>query len=163
MRRLGILMLAVLGGVALSARATTQTPDPGWKKLTSLVGDWQGTYSGKPASVSYKLVSNGTALMETLEDDHSSQMVTVYHLDGASLLMTHYCSIGNQSRMRAQRLEGGRLDFAYVDSSNVRSPEEHRMTHLALSFPDADHLVHEWTAKAGAQEHVGRFEFTRKK
>ena len=77
--------------------------------------------------------------------------------------MTHYCSIGNQSRMRAQRLEGGRLDFAYLDSSNVRSPDEHRMTHLVLSFPDADHLVQEWTAKAGAQEHVGRFEFTRKK
>ena len=74
-RRLGILVLAVLGGVALSAQAA-EPPDSAWKKLMSLVGDWQGTCSGKPASVSYRLVSNGTALMETLEDDHSSQMVT---------------------------------------------------------------------------------------
>jgi len=163
MRRLGILVLAVLGGGVTHSVQAAEPPDPAWEKLASLVGDWQGTYSGQPASVSYRLVSNGTALMETLEDDHSSQMVTVYHPDGTSLLMTHYCSIGNQSRMRARRLESGRLDFAYVDSSNVRSPDEHRMTHLALSFPDADHLVQEWTAKTGSQEHVGRFEFARKK
>ncbi len=162
MRRLGIAVLAVVGGLAASARAA-EPPEAVWQKLTSLVGEWKGTYSGKPASVSYRLVSNGTALMETLEDDHSSQMVTLYHADGSSLLMTHYCSVGNQSRMRAQRLEGGRLDFAYLDSSNLRSPDEHRMTHLVLSFPDADHLVQEWTAKTGAQEHVGRFEFARTK
>jgi hypothetical protein len=162
MRRTWIGTLLVLGGLALPA-AAAEAPDPAWQKLASLVGEWQGTNAGKPARVSYRLVSNGTALMETLEDDHSSQMVTLYHADGASLLMTHYCATGNQSRMRAQRLEGNRLDFVYVDSSNVRSPEENRMTHLVLSFPDAGHLVHEWTAKAGAQEHVGRFEFTRAK
>ncbi len=163
MRRLWIATLViVVSGVSLSAQAA-EPPDPAWKKLISLVGDWQGAYAGQPARVSYRLVSNGTALMETLEDDHSSQMITLYHPDGASLLMTHYCSIGNQSRMRAQRLEGSRLDFAYLDSSNVRSPDEHRMTHLALSFPDSDQLVHEWTAQAGAQEHVGRFEFKRAK
>ena len=32
-----------------------------------------------------------------------------------------------------------------------------------MSFPDPDHLVHEWTSKEGAKEQVGRFEFTRKK
>ena len=163
MRKPSIKTLVLLiGGISLSAGAA-EPPDPTWQKLTSLVGDWQGTNGGKPVSVSYRLVSNGTALMETLEDDHSSQMITLYHADGASILMTHFCSMGNQPRMRAQRLEGGRLEFAYLDASNLRSSDEFRMTHLVLSFPDSDHLVQEWTAKAGAQEHVSRSRFTRAK
>ncbi len=67
-----------------------------WDRMKSLVGTWQGTFEGKPARVTYALVSDGTALMETLESHDSSQMVTVYHPDGSTLLMTHYCSIGNQ-------------------------------------------------------------------
>jgi hypothetical protein len=89
--------------------------------------------------------------------------VTLYHPDGASLLMTHYCSMGNQPRMRSKGLEKGKLDFAYVDATNLASAEQMRMTHLVMSFPDPDHLVEEWTGKEGAKEHVGRFTLTRKK
>jgi hypothetical protein len=77
--------------------------------------------------------------------------------------MTHYCSMGNQPRMRAKGLEKGRLAFSYVDATNLRSPDEMRMTRLVMSFPDSEHLVQEWTSKAGDKENVGRFTFSRKK
>jgi hypothetical protein len=161
MKRLRIVTLLALGlGLPLSAAEKT---DPSWGRLKSLVGDWEGSYEGKPSHVSYKLVSNGTVLMETMEGPDASQMVTLYHPDGASLLMTHYCSMGNQPRMRSKGLQDGRLDFAFVDAANLRSPGEHRMTRLVLSFPGLDRLVQEWTSKEAGKEHVGRFECTRKK
>jgi len=162
MRSLRITLLALLAlGPGLSQAAGKA--DPSWEKLKSLVGDWEGRFEGQPARVSYKLVSSGKALLETMETHDSNQMVTLYHPDGASLLLTHYCSMGNQSRLRATGMRDGRLDFSFVDVTNLQSPDEHRMTRLVLSLPDATHLVQEWTSRDGAKEHVGRFEYTRTK
>jgi len=156
--------ISALFGLSLAAAVLAAEPpaNPAWEKVKSLVGEWEGTAEGKTTHVSYKAVSNGTAVMETMEGP-GEQMVTLYHPDGASLLMTHYCSMGNQPRMRSKGLEKGKLDFAYVDATNLGSAEQMRMTHLVMSFPDPDHLVEEWTGKEGAKEHVGRFTLTRKK
>lgn len=50
-----------------------------------------------------------------------------------------------------------------MDAASLASPAAPHMRRLILSFPDSSHLVQEWTSTQGAQEHVGRFEFTRKK
>lgn len=136
------------------------------ERMKSLEGVWEGKDpEGNAVTISYKLVSAGSSVEETI--DHGKMghdaMVTMYHLDGDKLMMTHYCSMGNQPRMRSKGLLSGRLDFSYVDATNLKSPAEHRMTRLVMSFPDGDHFVQEWTSKEGAREHVGRFEFTRKK
>jgi hypothetical protein len=155
---------SVLFGLALAAAAFAAEPaNAGWEKVKSLVGEWEGTAEGKPYRISYKAVSNGTAVMETIEGPEATQMVTLYHPDGSTLLMTHYCSMGNQPRMRSKGLEKGTLAFAYVDATNIASPEQLRMTRLVMSFPDPDHLVEEWTAKEGAKEHTSRFTCSRKK
>ena len=163
MRWIRMTLLVLLAAGLTLPHAAADRIDPAWEKLKSLVGAWEGTYAGKPYQVSYALISNGTALMETMEGTDASQMVTVYHPDGSSYLMTHYCSMGNQSRMRSKGLQNGRIEFSFVDVTNVRSPEEHRMTRLVMSFPDPSHLVHEWTSKSGAKEESSRFEFARRK
>jgi hypothetical protein len=157
--------LPFLALLLASSLAPVHSEEPGgaWRALQGLVGEWEGTVSGQPARVSYRSISNGTALLETLDSPDSGQMVTVYHPDGARLLMTHYCSAGNQSRMRAAELRGHRLVFEYLDASNLKSPDEPRMTRLEMSFPGPDRLVHEWTSTGGGQDHVGRLEFRRKK
>ena len=136
--------------------------DPAWKQLTALVGDWEGRMGDGTVRLSYRLVSSGTALMETMNAPDSSEMVTVYHPDGDTLLMTHYCSLGNQSRMRSAGLRDRALDFAYVDTTNVKSPDEHRMSRLVLTFASPDTLVQEWTSVASGKSQTGRYEFTRK-
>lgn len=137
--------------------------DPAWKRLTALVGEWEGRMGDGTATISYRLMSSGSALMETMNAPDSSDMVTVYHLDGESLLMTHYCSLGNQSRMRSSGLRDGALDFAYVDSTNLRSPAAHHMSRLVLTFAGPDRIVHEWTSVEGGKPQTGRYEFTRKR
>ncbi len=159
-----LVMLATLALGTSEPRCPADAPNPSWEKLKSLVGDWVGSHEGQPAHVSYRLVSRGTAIEETLDVAvDASQMVTIYHPDGASLLMTHYCDIGNQSRMRAAGLKDGRLDFVFVDASNLKSKDDHVMSRLVMSFPAEGRLVQEWTSKQGAREHTGRFEFARKK
>lgn len=154
----------ILALAACAASAAASGADPGWEKLKSLVGEWQGTYEGKAATrVTYRLVSNGTALMETLDAEDSSQMITIYHPDGARLGMTHYCSQGNQPRMRSQGLRDGRLEFSFVDASNLGDAGGLVMTGLVLTFRDADHFAQDWTSRQGAREQVGHFELSRSK
>jgi hypothetical protein len=159
------MVLAASAVVALVVESrAAESVDASWDRLKSLVGDWEGRYrEGFAAKVSYRLVSNGTVVMETLESAHDDQMVTLYHPDGSSLLLTHYCSLGNQTRMRSRGLEGGRLVFAYVDASNVKSKDDLVMSGLVMTFPGPDRLIHEWTSREGAREQTGRFEFARKK
>jgi len=149
--------------LAAAGFAAPAPANPAWERLKSLVGEWDGTEAGKPFHVSYKLVSSGTALMETMNGPDAMEMVTVYHPDGESILMTHYCSMGNQPRMRAKALESGKLVFRYVDAANVKSPNDPRMSGLVLTFTDADHLGADWTHKMGSKEEVGHFAYTRKK
>lgn len=162
MKSARIATLAVgLLGIGAPARPAD---DAAWAKMTALVGEWEGTYEGKPGpKVSYRLVSNGTTLMETLNSDDSSEMVTVYHRDGARLAMTHYCSEGVQSRMRASGLSGDSIQFAFLDATNVAGPDQHLMVGLRIKVPAADRLIHEWTSKHKGRETTGRFEFSRKR
>jgi hypothetical protein len=53
-------------------------------------------------NVSYQLISGGAAIMERIMPPNEPSMVSIYHLDGDKLMMTHYCSAGNQPRMQAE-------------------------------------------------------------
>jgi hypothetical protein len=144
--------------------STAGAANPSWEKLKTLAGVWAGRYEGKPARVSYRLISGGTALQENLEvDADNSRMVSIYHPDGAGVRMTHYCDLGNQPRMRTAGLRDGRLDFVYLDATSLKSADDQVMSRLVMTFLADGRLVQEWTSKEGAREQTGRFEFTREK
>lgn len=157
-----IPMLALLAAAVLEAAAP---PPPGWDRMTSLVGAWKGTAEGKPVSVTYALISNGTALMETLDGDHDATMVTMYAPDGAALLATHYCAAGNQPRMRATGSPDAKsLAFEFVDVSNVAGSSGEVMRRLVVTFVDADHFEQAWTSRApDGKEMTSVFRYARRK
>jgi len=151
----------LLAMAAFPARAAEV--DSAWKRLETLVGDWEGKMDDGTVRLSYRLISGGTALLETSNAPDSSDMVTVYHRDGETLLLTHYCSAGNQSRLRASGLGDGALDFAFVDATNLKSPAEHRMSRLVLTLAAPDRLVQEWTSVEGGKSYTNRHEFSRRR
>lgn len=135
-------------------------------KLKALAGDWQGTGSdGKMRTVSYEIVAGGTTLVETLTPEHEPSMVSLYHRDGEKLMMTHYCSAGNQPRMRAEipSNDFNKLDFVFVDATNLAQPSEGHIHGLTLTFEDADHLAQTWTWSENGKEVSDTFKLSRKK
>jgi len=158
----------ILLSVVLLAAAPAPAPKkstPGFDKLKSLVGDWEGkTDSGQAVHASYKLVSAGTALMETLHTPGEMDMVTLYHADGDQLMMTHYCAANNQPRMRAEATgDLKKLTFNYVDAANLSSPTEGHMSGLVVTLDDPDHFSQAWiwTGEGGGKPET--FHFQRKK
>ena len=141
---------------------------PQFDKMKSLVGTWKGKNDeGKPVTISYKLVSNESSLMETIDvPEHSDDMITMYHLNGRKLMMTHYCSAGNQPRMQVKSpsLADNTLTFSYMDATNLASKNDAHMSKLVVTFKDADHFAQDWTMSENRKEvHHAKFDFERVK
>ncbi len=172
MKRMGLLLACgFVGALAMVGWAQehqhgAQAPLPAFEKLKSLAGEWKGTYGEKkqPSEVAYRVVSNGTVVEETLKNADSKDMVTLYYRDGDRLMMTHYCSIGNQPRMAARPMKDGKtLVFSFVDVTNLVSPQDGHMHAMELTFDAANRITHRWTwRQAGKDTKPEVFEFTRK-
>ena len=114
--------------------------------------------------MSYQVISNGSAVMETMKaPDGSPFMVTIYHRDGNSLMATHYCAAGNQPRMRAKLAveNGNRVAFRFLDATNLSSPEDKHIRDLTVTFQDPDHVTEEWAARDHGKDSTTVFRLTR--
>ncbi len=166
------LALAVAGtpaqdkGVGMNRRPVPQTPE--WQKLSSLAGRWQGTIEegGKTTSseLEVRMTGDGSAIMHILGKDSPEEMVTVFHPDGDRLLATHYCAAHNQPRMALVKPPAAnQVAFDYIDGTNIRPGDGH-ISHVVLTFIDADHHDEAWSGRAGDKETPPAvFHFTRKK
>lgn len=162
-RQCFVLMMA-LASVAMVGMAASKA-QPEFDRMKSLAGDWQGKASdGRMVHVSYQVVSAGSAVMESIKEPSESQMITMYYLDGDSLMMTHFCSANNQPRMRAEASGGptDHIEFTFVDVTNLSSPEAGHMHAHAITWKDSSHIRQQWTWIEGGKERVETFELQRR-
>lgn len=166
-KRVAVILCSAALAAAYGLAGGGEKSHPGWERLKNLVGDWEGTYGeNQPVRVSYKLVSGGSALMETLHPGgNEPEMVTMYHLDNGKLMLTHDCSEANQPRMKAgaASTDASKLEFAFMDGTNIAGPDAGHMKSLVVTFQDPDHFEQRWTHAAKGKEHTGLFRFARKK
>ena len=100
--RLSLGLFLALVAIATSSLAASKS-QPEFEKIKSLAGNWEGKETeGNPVHVSYKVVSGGTAVMESILEKSKAQMITVYYLDGDQLMLTHLL-YGQQSATHAGR------------------------------------------------------------
>ncbi|HUB01396.1 MAG TPA: hypothetical protein VL983_01875 [Terriglobales bacterium] len=112
-------------------------------QLKALEGKWVGKNSqGQPVEVTYRMTAGGSALMSEIQG-HGENMVTMFHLDGERLLMTHYCGAGNQPRMKAIAADAKSISFEFFDGTNI-GPGAGHMQQLTITQPDADHHTEAW-------------------
>jgi hypothetical protein len=134
-------------------------------KIKSLAGTWDTTApEGGPATITYAVVSNGTAVMETISHKVEPDMITMYTLDGDHIMMTHYCGIGNQPRMRASVPAGEikELKFSFIDGTNMKKTDMH-MHALDMKFIDDTHVEETWSLyDKGKLQNDHAFSLTRK-
>jgi len=136
------LSTAGYGGSGGSGKASA-----GLDKLKSLAGVWEGTGpDGGAMTVTYEVVSKGSVVMETISHATEPDMITMYHVDGDRLMMTHYCGLGNQPRMKASVPAGDikELKFTFVDGTNMKKADMH-MHALVMTFVDDSHMNQVWS------------------
>ncbi|MFY9560237.1 MAG: hypothetical protein WAQ52_08390 [Terriglobales bacterium] len=115
--------------------------------LKTLQGTWEGKNAqGQPLKVTFRETAGGSAILSEILGEGPENMVTMFHMDGDRLLMTHYCGAGNQPRMKATLAPDGKsVVFDFLDATNLASPETGHMHHVVFGMPDANHHTEEWT------------------
>lgn len=138
-------LVAALTAVTLPALAETPS-SAAFKKLTSLVGTWEGLADGKTYQITYKMTGAGSALVETQFVGSPYEMVTVYTMDGPKLVMTHYCAAHNQPHLKfVPGKDPNSLAFDFVSVSNLKAKSAYMRT-VVHKFLGPDHIVSTWTS-----------------
>jgi hypothetical protein len=140
-----------------SHSATTATADETQKaylKLKALGGNWEGPVTtapaqaamvGKVAQLSFRATSSGNAMMHDLTiGGLKDNPLTMFYVDDARFLLTHYCDAGNRPRMvGTMSTDGKTLDFDFID---ITGPLKYgHMHHAKFTFIDDNHHIEEWT------------------
>lgn len=115
-------------------------------RLKTLAGTWEANTNVGKVTVTYEVVSGGTALLERDSGEKMPTMLTAYHLDGDRLLLTHYCMMGNQPRLQARQYEAnaGEIVFDFLDATNMPSTKAGHMHAAKFRFLDHDQYTSEW-------------------
>lgn len=142
--------------------------NPMHKAVRSLVGRWEtedADGDGAPDIIcEYRTTAGGSAVVETLFPGQPQEMVTVYHLDGDAIGVTHYCMMGNQPYLKS--IAGStpaRISFECAGGANVDLAAGDFMGSLVLEIgADGDTLIQRWGHfEKGAQTGVVTFTYHR--
>ena len=139
-----------------------------FESLKQLVGTWEGTNKmgdkDQSMTVIYDVTSAGTALTEKLMAGTPHEMISVYHKDGNTLGMTHYCALGNQPHMMLKKADATTFAFEMTKPIGVSSMKEPHMHAVTLTLTDADTLKQEWAHfENGKLKETTTFTFKRKR
>jgi hypothetical protein len=169
------LMLVTFGagsrGDDKPAPVRAATPHAGLEKLKKLAGTWvEADKDGKPTDkvVSViKVTAAGSAVQETIFPGQPMEMVSIYHLDKGELVMTHYCALGNQPRMKADpKSPANQIKWVFAGGTNLDPAKDMHMHSATLTFVDEDHLEmagEAWVDGKPSETHCGTMKLVRKK
>jgi hypothetical protein len=159
--------ISVMVVLAAAAVASAQTSTQSFDLIKSLTGNWEGkTQSGDPTQVTFRSTAGGSAVLAEIGGQmkgHAEDMITMFHMDGSRLMMTHYCAAGNQPRMQGTVAPDGKsITFSFLDATNLASKDDGHMQRVIFTFVDSTHHTEEWHFVAHGKEMIQRFDLEKK-
>jgi len=155
-----------LASTAANAAGKESNASEAFAKIKALAGNWEGTGARGKVSSTYEVISNGSAVVEHVRVPGEEEMLTVYHLDGNRLVLTHYCTAGNQPHMQAEPYDAAsnQLVFDFAGGGNLSNPSVGHMHNVVFQFGDADQFSAKWTFQEnGKAKFVENVEYRRVK
>lgn len=166
----------VLIALAANTRADDAAPapaaptHPGLEKVKKMAGTWveadeNGNPTDKVVSV-IRVTAGGSAVHETTFPGQPMEMISLYHLDHGDLLMTHYCVLGNQPRMKADpNSPPNTIRWLFDGGTNLDPAKDMHMHGATVTFVDDDHIEIEgeaWENGKPSETHCGCMKLVRK-
>ena len=166
-----LIPFIVSAGLALAAEKKEELSkveeNESYDKMKTLVGSWEGKVKEGdkdiPATARFQLIADGSTLAGWLGEGTPHEMVTMFHMDGDTLVATLYGAEHKQPRMvLVMDGERNRLVFVFKDGTNIQ-PNVGHMHQVAFIFDGPNHHIEEWTYLKNDKKETSRFDFKRKK
>jgi hypothetical protein len=139
------LSLPSYGDDKPEAKLPAPPTNVGLEKMKKLAGTWLlADKDGKPtdqvASI-IKVTAGGSAVHETLFPGQPHEMISLYTADGPDLVLTHYCVLGNQPRLKADpNSPPNQLVFRFAGGSNLNPKKDKHMHDATLTIVSEDQI-----------------------
>ena len=151
---LGVVCVSLQGIAEDTPRSRDNLPkietSDAFNKLKDLLGDWEGKLERSTGEVidfklSFALVSNGSVIIESAEED-GVQMITTYKDRFGKLTATHYCALGNQPMFTLAALTDTAIDFDFDPVCGLKEGEHKFVKDWKINHDpkNADVLVTEY-------------------
>lgn len=167
----GLVLSLALAGQGGEKTGKGPATNPALEKMKKLAGTWlvadkDGKATDQVASI-IKVTAGGSAVHETLFPGQPMEMVSVYTVEGSDLILTHYCVLGNQPRMKADpKSPANQIIFKFAGGGNLDPKKDKHMHEATLTIVDEDHLEINgigWENGEPAKEMCCGFKLVRKK
>lgn len=160
------LLASVIAGVCVVApqAAAQEGIDSAatFARLKTLVGSWEVTdkATGRTSTWTYEMTGRDSTLIEG-----AGGMMTAYHLDKGTLVLTHFCGAGNQPRMRIKSVADGgkRISFEMYDITNLATPDSYYTNSLDVVFLSDDRVELAYGGTTAGRKSTQTFALTRKR
>ena len=161
------VLLGTFIAMLVEAVAAQSAGQNSFDLMKALGGNWEGkNRMGDAVLVSFRVTAGGSAIMSEIQSrmkTKTEDMISMIHMDGDRLLLTHYCAAGNQPRMQASLSPDGKtVNFRFLDATNLTSPDAGHMDHVIFTLIDANHHTEEWHFADHGKEIVQTFDLHRK-
>src|SRR3954449_2742435 len=139
------LSQASFGGDKPGVKLPPPPTNAGLEKMKKLAGTWvaadkDGKATDQVVSI-IKVTAGGSIVHETLFPGQPHEMVSVYTVDGPDLVMTHYCVLGNQPRMKADpKSPANQIVWRFTGGTNLDAKKDKHMHEATLTIVDSNHL-----------------------
>ena len=146
----GAVLATVLTGPLVAGRAADVDAVAAFERLKALEGTWEAAaVNGVKSTTSFELTAGGTVLIERYSNPAmpgGGHMMTAYHLDGGTLILTHYCIAMNQPTLKADRFDAktGEIQFEFLRGTNMASENTGHMRRAFYRLADANHFTTSW-------------------
>jgi hypothetical protein len=146
-----LVALTLAAAAVAEEKHGTAAKNVGLERLKKLAGTWvEADAKGQPTNAVvtvFKVTSNGSAVQETIHPGSNHEMVSVYYMDGPDLVLTHYCSLGNQPHMKLDpKGLPHELSFKFVGGSNMDAAKDMHIHEGKITVVDEDHITWAWSA-----------------
>ena len=156
-------------GLAVAEPGVPVEGKAAFERMKTLAGTWEGQAGhgqpGQAATVTYRVASGGSVVEETLFPGTPHEMISMYHVVDGDLVLTHYCAMANQPRMRLDRKAStpDRLVFVFDGGTNF-DPAKDTHVHSGVVEWQGETLHNAWAVySAGKPAGQNEFVLTRKK
>jgi hypothetical protein len=166
------LILTVASAGVRSEDAPAKSPtNAAFEKIKKMAGTWvEADKDGKPTDKVVSVIrvtAGGSAVEETTFPGQPMEMVSVYHLDKGDLLMTHYCVLGNQPRMKYDPASpANKIVWKFNGGTNLDPAKDTHMHGATVTILDDDHIEiagEAWENGKPSDMHCGQMKLVRKK
>lgn len=155
-----LTIIAMMAALTVAATPQSTLDRAAFESLKRLEGEWRQVDRPRPLKITYRTIASESVVVETWFKANGEQTMTVFLMNGDTLIATRYSAFRSQPTMGLTSVNDGELGFTFRSGTNMPA-DGSLYTHAMTLRRDGNRLVRTETFRGQDTDDTSRFEFAR--